>query len=68
MHLRIETELEDDGRWIAEIPQLPGVLAYGTTAEEASAKAEILALRVLAERLEHGEARPLEISISLAPV
>jgi predicted RNase H-like HicB family nuclease len=67
MHLHIETELEDDGRWIAEIPQLPGVLAYGTTAEEASAKAEILALRVLAERLEHGEAKPLEISISLAP-
>ena len=67
MHLRIETELEDDGRWIAEIPQLPGVLAYGATAEEASAKAEILALRVLAEQLEHGEARPLEISISLAP-
>jgi predicted RNase H-like HicB family nuclease len=56
MHLRIETELEDDGRWIAEMPQLPGVLAYGTTAEEASAKAEILALRVLAEQLEYGEA------------
>ena len=67
MHLRIETELEDDGRWIAEIPQLSGVLAYGATTEEASAKAEILALRVLAEQLEHGEARPLEISISLAP-
>jgi predicted RNase H-like HicB family nuclease len=66
MHLRIETELEDDGRWIAEIPQLPGVLAYGTTAEEACAKAEILALRVLAERLGHGESKPLEISISLA--
>jgi predicted RNase H-like HicB family nuclease len=56
MHLRIETELEDDGRWLAEIPQLPGVLAYGTTAKEASAKAETLALRVLAERLEHDEA------------
>ena len=68
MHLHIETELEDDGRWLAEIPQLPGVLAYGATAEEASAKVEIFALRVLAERLEHGEARPLEISISLAPV
>ena len=66
MHLRIETELEDDGRWIAEVPQLPGVLAYGATAEEASAKAEILALRVLAERLEQGEAKPVEISISLA--
>jgi predicted RNase H-like HicB family nuclease len=67
MHLHIETELEDDGRWIAEVPELPGVLAYGAAAEEASAKAEILALRVLAERLEHGEARPLEISISLTP-
>jgi predicted RNase H-like HicB family nuclease len=68
MHLNIETELEDDGRWIAEIPQLPGVLAYGVTEEEASAKAEILALRVLAERIEHGEAKPVEISISLASV
>jgi predicted RNase H-like HicB family nuclease len=67
MHLSIETELEDDGRWIAEIPQLPGVLAYGATAEEASAKVEILALRVLAEQLEHGEAKPQAISISLSP-
>lgn len=58
MHLSIETELEDDGRWIAEVPQLPGVLAYGTTADEASAKAKILTLRVLAERIEHGEAKP----------
>ncbi len=66
MHLDIETELEDDGRWIAEVPQLPGVLAYGATAEEASVKAEILALRVLAEKLEHGEAKHVEISISLA--
>ena len=66
MHLSIETEREDDGRWIAEIPQLPGVLAYGATADEASARAEILALRVLADRLEHGEAKPVEISISLA--
>lgn len=55
MHLSIETELEDDGRWIAEIPQLPGVLVYGSTEEEAAARAEILALRVLAERQEHGE-------------
>ena len=66
MHLSIETEREDDGRWLAEVPELPGVLAYGVTADEASAKAEILALRVLAERLEHGEAKPVEISISLA--
>jgi len=55
MDLRIETELEDDGRWIAEVPQVPGVLAYGATAEEAATKAEALALRVLAERLEQGE-------------
>lgn len=67
MHLSIETEFEDDGRWIAEIPQLPGVLAYGATADEACAKAEILALRVLADRLEHGESKPVAISISLAP-
>jgi predicted RNase H-like HicB family nuclease len=66
MHLTIETEREDDGRWLAEIPELPGVLAYGATPEEASAKAEILALRVLADRLEHGETKPVEISISLA--
>jgi predicted RNase H-like HicB family nuclease len=65
MHLSIEIELEDDGRWIAEIPQLAGVMAYGATPEEASARAEILALRVLAERLEHGEAKPVEIRISL---
>jgi predicted RNase H-like HicB family nuclease len=65
MHLNIEIEREDDGRWIAEIPQLPGVLAYGANPDEASARAEILALRVLAERLEHGEAKPVEISISL---
>ena len=66
MHLSIETELEDDGRWIAEVPQLPGVLAYGSSEEEAAAKAEILALRVLADRLELGETKPVEISISLA--
>ena len=57
MHLSIETEREDDGRWLAEIPQLPGVLAYGATAEEAAAKAEVLALRVLTERFEHNSRR-----------
>jgi predicted RNase H-like HicB family nuclease len=51
----IEIEREADGRWIAEIPALPGVLAYGATREEAVARAKALALRVLAERLEHGE-------------
>lgn len=68
MNLRIELEQEDDGRWIAEVPQLPGVLAYGATADEAATKAEILALRVVAERLEHAEAKPVEINISLAAV
>lgn len=56
--LRIETERESDGRWIADVPDLPGVLSYGATREEAIAKAEMLALRVLADRLEHGEAIP----------
>jgi len=52
MKLTLETEQEDDGRWIAEVPQLPGVLAYGTTRDEAMARAEVLALRVLAEQLQ----------------
>jgi predicted RNase H-like HicB family nuclease len=56
--MNIELEREDDGRWIAEIPQLPGVLAYGATREEAIARAKALALRVLADRLEHGEDVP----------
>jgi predicted RNase H-like HicB family nuclease len=56
---------EDDGRWLAEVAQLPRVLAYGNPANEAVAKAEALALRVLAERLEHGEAAPVDITISL---
>lgn len=67
MKLTIEYEQEDDGRWIAEIPELPGVITYGATAEEAATKAEILALRVMAERLEHGESKPTDISISLLP-
>ena len=51
----VEWEQEIDGRWIAEIPVIPGVMAYGTTKEEAIRRVEILALKVLAERLEHGE-------------
>jgi len=58
MILSVETEHEVDGRWIAEIPQIPGVLAYGGTQREAVARAEALALRVLAERVEHGEPSP----------
>ena len=61
MELTLECEREEDGRWLAEVPELPGVLAYGASAEEAMAKAEVLALRVLAERIELGEARPQPI-------
>ena len=56
--LRIEVEREIDGRWLAEIRTLPGVLAYGESKETAIAKAEALALRVLADRLENGEEIP----------
>jgi len=65
MNFTIEHEREEDGRWLAEVPGLPGVLAYGATADEAMAKAEVLALRVLAERLEHNEAKPQPISIGI---
>ncbi len=68
MKYSIECEREEDGRWLAEVPDLPGVLTYGDTAEEAMSKAQVLALRVLAERLVHGEARPVDISISVATV
>ncbi len=66
MKLLIECERESDGRWIAEIVQIPGAMAYGATREAAMAGAEIVALRTLADRIEHGEAKPLDISISLA--
>ena len=60
MTFTIELERESDGRWIAEVPDLPGVLAYGQTRDEAVARGQALALRVLAERLEHAEA-PAEL-------
>ncbi len=66
MNFRIEYEQEEDGRWLAEVPELPGVLAYGTNAEEAMLKVEALALRIIAERLEQGESRPIPIHFSLA--
>ena len=53
---RIEIEIEDDGRWIAEVPDLAGVLCYGSTRDEAISRVQALALRVLAERLDHAEA------------
>jgi predicted RNase H-like HicB family nuclease len=53
---RVELEREDDGRWIAEVVEMPGVLAYGATEDEAVAHVQALALRVVADRLEHNEA------------
>ena len=54
----VDVELETDGRWIGEVTELPGVLAYGVTRDEAVTKAKALAFRVLADRLEHGEDIP----------
>ena len=64
MNFQIEIEREDDGRWIAEVPDLPGVMVYGTDRASAVAKVQALALRVLAERLEDGEAVPEPLSVS----
>ena len=58
MLFRIETQREEDGRWIAEIIELPGAMAYGSTKNDALAKVKAIALRAMAERLEHGEAGP----------
>ena len=55
MELRVELEREEDGRWIAEIPSMPGVMVYGDTRDDALRAVEALALRVLADRLESGE-------------
>ena len=65
MDYTIEYEKEVDGRWLAEVPQLPGVLAYGATSEEAMRKAETLALRVLADRIEQNESTAVPIRIGL---
>ncbi|MBF0286006.1 MAG: type II toxin-antitoxin system HicB family antitoxin [Magnetococcales bacterium] len=66
MNFTIECEREDDGRWLAEVPELPGVMAYGAWEEEAVARAEALALRVLAERIENGETTEQPLTISFA--
>jgi predicted RNase H-like HicB family nuclease len=55
MEFTVDVEREEDGRWIGEVSDLPGVLCYGATREEAVAKATALAFRILAERLDHGE-------------
>ena len=64
MTLLIATEQESDGRWLAEVALLPGVLAYGTTETDAVARVQALALRVLAERREHGEAFPEFLTVT----
>ena len=61
---KVELDREDDGRWLAEVVELPGVLAYGETQDAAVARVQALALRVIAERLEHGEAGPEFLTIS----
>jgi predicted RNase H-like HicB family nuclease len=66
MTFTVEFEREDDGRWLAEVVELPGVLAYGQTSDEAIAKAQALALRLLADRLEHAESPPEFVNISFA--
>jgi predicted RNase H-like HicB family nuclease len=64
MKFQIEVEQETDGRWLAEVDALPGVVSYGTTRTDAVAKVQALALRVLAERLEQGEAVPELLDVS----
>ena len=66
MTFTVEYEREEDGRWLAEVVEMPGVLAYGSTSDQAIAKAQALALRVLADRLEHGETTPEFVNISFA--
>ncbi len=56
MQFSIEIEQEEDGRWLTEVPKLPGVLAYGATRQEAIVRAQALVLRVIANRIEHSEA------------
>lgn len=64
VNFNVETEREEDARWIAEVVNLPGCMAYGTTREEAVGASEALALRVIADRIEHGEVRPAPSDIS----
>jgi predicted RNase H-like HicB family nuclease len=66
MKFTVEIEQETDGRWIAEVTQLPGALAYGATRDEAMAKVQALALRVVADRLENREAAPELVSLTFS--
>jgi predicted RNase H-like HicB family nuclease len=65
MNLTLEFEREDDGRWMAEVPELPGVMVYGDTREEAMASAQVLAFRVLADLIEHREASLTELTFRI---
>jgi predicted RNase H-like HicB family nuclease len=65
-NLKVEFDREVDGRWIADIPALPGVTVYGRTRKQALTAVQALALRVIADRLEHGEALPGEMTVSFA--
>lgn len=65
MELSLECEREEDGRWLAEVPRLPGVLVHAATENEAVARVEVLAMRVLAERIEQSEARPQPIRFAV---
>jgi predicted RNase H-like HicB family nuclease len=68
VNLRIETEQEDDGRWIAEVSDLPGVMVYADSRDEALARVKAMALRTLADRLENGESIPQTADLfSVAP-
>jgi len=66
MTFTVEHEQEDDGRWLAEVLELPGVMAYGNTSQEAISRVQALALRVLAERIEDGEVDPDMLNIKFA--
>ena len=66
--LTIEYFREDNGRWLADIPALPGVTAYGRTKKQATVSAKALALRLIADRLEHGDAIPGPMSVSFITV
>jgi predicted RNase H-like HicB family nuclease len=65
-NLKVEFEREADGRWIADIPAIPGVTVYGRTRRHALTAVQALALRVVADRLEHGEASPGDMTVSFA--
>jgi len=66
MSYNIEFEQEEDGRWIAEIPSLPGVLAYGLTMEQAESKVESLALRVIADKMDREQTTTHQVQFAMA--